>query len=189
MTSKLGCGRVKKDFGVIVVVGLLSGLWPSFAALAQTETPNSNEPTSSPTTMRHPSAKSIEDWHVEQRASQPDKEGCYMSSYPKGWKKVDCVTAPQRPYLHAVLPPPAHVGGGNDPSATTPALIYSAIGSFPRSDVANESGQVNNTGPAVADAFSLQLNTQQFATSLCNGQPAACQAWQGRSRFQSLALA
>jgi hypothetical protein len=60
-------------------------------------------------------------------------------------------------------------------------LISSAVGSFDSvGDVIGESGNVNGAPPAVANTFSLQLNTQYFTTSLCNeaNNKSACQGWQ-----------
>ena len=45
--------------------------------------------------------------------------------------------------------------------------------------VTSESGLVGGTGPAVANAYSLQLNTKPFTTSVCSGSPnAGCRGWQ-----------
>jgi hypothetical protein len=60
-------------------------------------------------------------------------------------------------------------------------LISQATGSF--QDVSpkiTEKGKVANAGPEVANAFSLQLNSELFATPACSksGDPAKCRGWQ-----------
>ena len=165
---------------VVAVVCLLSGLLSSYAALAQTQTTPSKErqpPITSATPGQGPSEESW-DWV---REHIPLNEGCYTSSYPnEAWQKTPCVRAPKRPYLPVGGPRPAQVGNSNSPSATASAPIYSAIGSFDSvTGVTSENGQVNNTGPSVPDAFSLQLNTQTFhQTPLCSGRPIGCAGWQ-----------
>jgi hypothetical protein len=74
------------------------------------------------------------------------------------------------------------VGDGTDYSAVVPGLISRATGTF--QDVSSgitEKGQSGGTGSQVANAFSLQLNSQFFAGSpACakSGDPSGCQAWQ-----------
>jgi hypothetical protein len=63
----------------------------------------------------------------------------------------------------------------------TPGFISEAIGSFDSvTGVTSESGFVNGAAPLVADTFSLQLNTNFFTTSVCNGAatPSNCTGWQ-----------
>ena len=80
--------------------------------------------------------------------------------------------APNRPYKPAEGPLPSTVGNGNDYAAQVAGTISSARGSF---DTA--------TRPQTSDPilfYSLQLNTNTFKTSLCDGaaNPATCQGWQ-----------
>jgi hypothetical protein len=69
------------------------------------------------------------------------------------------------------------VGNGTDYAARVTGLMSSATGSFDSvSGVTSETGQVNGSGPQVANTFSLQLNTNQFTTSMCSGalNPTIC---------------
>jgi hypothetical protein len=116
--------------------------------------------------------------------------GCYHASYPAlQWHAVKCVAAPKflgAPALpsRSVTPAvPAMVGGsGSDYSAKVSGLISQATGTF--QDVSpniTEKGKVDNTGSEIANALSLQLNTQFFSGSpACShsGDPASCQGWQ-----------
>jgi hypothetical protein len=59
-------------------------------------------------------------------------------------------------------------------------FIATAIGSFDSvTNVTSQSGPIGNTGPAIANAYSLQLNTNFFNSTACSGSPNPnCQGWQ-----------
>jgi hypothetical protein len=102
---------------------------------------------------------------------------CYDASYPAlQWQPVACVTA--RNWRFA----PSKVGNGVDYSAQVSGTISKATGVF--KDVGSEiteKGQVDATGSKIANAFSLQLNTEFFSGSpACSGSsdPSNCLAWQ-----------
>jgi hypothetical protein len=77
---------------------------------------------------------------------------------------------------------PAAVGDGHDYSAQVSGLISSATGSFHHvTPTITEKGAPGGSGSQVANAFSLQLNSQFFSNSpACAGasNPSSCQAWQ-----------
>lgn len=107
------------------------------------------------------------------------KKGCFSASYPeKEWKEVPCGLASKYPNPPASGPRPNIVGNGNDISAQVTGLISSAIGSYDSVTPAN----VTETGPwgsnpQSPNAFTLQLNSQFFTTSVCAGH-AGCLGWQ-----------
>jgi hypothetical protein len=73
------------------------------------------------------------------------------------------------------------VGNGYDDSTVVAGTIFQATGSF--ADVPSgisETGQINDSGPQLANTFTLQLNTQFFTTPACSGasDPSDCQGWQ-----------
>ncbi len=117
-------------------------------------------------------------------------EGCFTASYPAlAWQATRCKVAPEVPMepagnLSAPNTPLAvkPVGNGNDYSAVVTGPITKATGSF--ADVSpgiTEKGQYDDSGPNLANTFSLQLNTQFFSGSpACSGSsnPAKCLAWQ-----------
>ncbi len=111
-------------------------------------------------------------------AQVPERgHGCYHASYPAlQWHAVKCGVAPKVPFA------PATVGNGVDYSAQVSGLISKATATF--HDVSaniTEKGKVGNVGSEVANAFTLQLNTQFFSGSpACSGSadPAKCLAWQ-----------
>ena len=100
------------------------------------------------------------------------KKGCFTAHYPdKQWKEVPC--GPPSQYPNAV-------GGsiGNDVGPqVTPLLISSAVGSFDSVTPIT----ITETGPwfgkPSANAFTIQMNTQYFATTACAGH-SGCQGWQ-----------
>jgi YVTN family beta-propeller protein len=114
--------------------------------------------------------------------------GCYHASYPAlHWQAVTCAVAPKWPV--APTPPaesarraaPAVVGAAIDYAARVSGVISQATGSF--QDVSpkiTEKGKEDNEGPEVANAFSLQLNTEFFASPRCSAgrDPSGCQGWQ-----------
>jgi hypothetical protein len=119
--------------------------------------------------------------------------GCFKASYPAmQWNPTPCSVAPDVPVAPApsmssdapaTTEVPTTIGNGtfNDYAAYEPGgLIQSAIGTF--ADVSpeiTESGPVGGPGnPPVANAFSLQMNTENFATSACQGGESQCLGWQ-----------
>ena len=168
--------RAPKVFGILVAASLLSELLSCFAAFAQAEAPPS-APTSPAAstpqaTAPRPSAQSLKAWREIMSRTPRPKKGCFKSSYPSTeWQEIPCTTAPRRPYPAARGPRPAIVGNGNDFSAQVVGRISSATGSFD-----------SVTGVTIGGdpTFSLQLNTQFFNTSICDGakDPSKCQGWQ-----------
>ena len=76
---------------------------------------------------------------------------------------------------------PMVVGNGDDISAKSPGgFIYNAIGSFDTvSGVTSESSPAYGFGAPVANAYSLQLNTDFFVTTACIPSPnPACRGWE-----------
>ena len=100
----------------------------------------------------------------------------------RSWHEVPCTTAPMRPY------PPKHgsgsySGNGNDVSAqVATGLISVAQGSFDSvTGVTSETGDVDGEPPAVANTFSLQLNSNFFSNSPSRdaaATPTNCLAWE-----------
>jgi hypothetical protein len=134
-----------------------------------------------PGTKSTEQARLLKAWRISMMQTPlPKKKGCFEASYPsKEWREVPSTKAPPYPMLPRHGPRPLIVGNGNNVSAQAPAgLISSATGSFgPVTGVTSESGQINNTGPMVPNAYTLQLNTN-FFTSTFAGSPAGCQGWE-----------
>jgi hypothetical protein len=115
----------------------------------------------------------------------PTETGCFKVSYPNTtWVQVACSPAPPVPYIMAHGTPPGTLGNGTDSLAmVTSGTISSSVGSFLAvSNVASESEidpNNNNPGSNVigSNIFSLQMNTQFFATTACSGGTSYCQGW------------
>jgi hypothetical protein len=107
------------------------------------------------------------------------KKGCFSASYPdKEWKEVPCGAPSKYPNPPASGPRPNIVGNGNDISPQVTGLISTAVGSFDSVTPAN----VTETGPwggnpNTPNAFTLQINSQFFTTTVCAGH-AGCLGWQ-----------
>jgi hypothetical protein len=121
-------------------------------------------------------AQEREAWRRTLLRTPRPKKGCFAATYPETkWREVQCTTPPNRPY------PPKHgisvtVGSGTDFSAQVTGNLHvlTAEGSFDSATVTNESAN------GIANAYSLQLNTNFFTTTTCSTSPypAACRGWE-----------
>ena len=155
-----------------IAVALLVMLPPvyssSFATAAE---PSAKGSAKSQSAAREEKAR--KEWQKQMAKIPVPKKGCFTANYPaKEWKEVPCSAPSKYPNV---------VGGsiGNDVGPqVTPLLISSATGSF---DSVTPS-TITETGPwggnpSAANAFTIQMNTQFFATSVCAGH-VGCQGWQ-----------
>ena len=116
-------------------------------------------------------------WRAAIEHTPVPQEGCFAATYPNtAWTRIQCKVAPKRPYL----PRNGHrgytVGNGNDYAAVVTGLISSGVGNFPV-----VTGLKSETGyGGQANTYSLQLNSDFFTTSVCNGasNPADCLGWE-----------
>jgi hypothetical protein len=175
--SREGVMKILRNLTLFAAVSLLIGLSllcipPETTTTAGTKASK----TAQPAKLRH-------DWHMSMvKVPLPKKKGTFEATYPKKvWKEVKYTIVPRpHPMLpRHIGPRPLTVGNGNNLCAQAPTgLISSATGSFDSvTGVTSESGQVNGTGPAVANAYSLQLNTNRFPSTVA-GSPAGCQGWE-----------
>jgi hypothetical protein len=184
-----------KILGVITVVSLLIGLLLPYATAAQPEgTTTSGTATSAkPTDAAAPAPESVQtspeeakkrkDWKDSMLRKAAPKKGCFNAAYPSTeWTEVPCVKAPNIPAPPRHGPRPAVVGNNNDISAGAPSgHITQAIGHFENvTNVTSESGPIGNTGPSIANAYTLQINTDFFSGSTaCAGSPnPGCTGWE-----------
>ncbi len=130
-----------------------------------------------------PSAASLKSWHSKIVATpHPSAKGCFTATYPRlTWRTSACTSAPAIPMTPKHQVRPLLVGNGNDISAQAPSgTISQAWGSFENLvNVTSESSPVGGVGAPVANAYSLQLNTNFFASTACALSPnPACQGWE-----------
>ena len=123
-----------------------------------------------------------EDWRLAIANVPKPTKGCFTATFPsKEWKEVACVASPDFPMVPKQGAVPLIIGNSNDIAARVPAgnFISSAIGSFDTlTNVNTISGPIANSGPSVANAYTLQLNTDFFASTACSGSPnPGCQGW------------
>jgi hypothetical protein len=111
-------------------------------------------------------------------------EGCATADYPSmAWEKIECVAPPSVPMApKASDPTPLNIGEGTGVVAEMPAAqpITQATGSF---DMNGSTGPISVKSPVpgqgvVTNAYTLQLNTEFFKTSLCALGPELCRGWQ-----------
>ncbi len=152
-----------KIFRILTTAGFLAGLLSSCVAV-------------------QPSPEERDAWRDSMAQTALPKQGCFQASYPsKEWREVPCVATPRYPQPPRHGPRPLIVGNGDDVSAQVPTgFISTGIGSFDSvTGVTSESGPIGNTGPAIANAYTLQLNTDTFASTVCAASPnPGCTGWQ-----------
>ena len=120
------------------------------------------------------------DWNDGMLHKTAPRNGCFKADYPSTeWKEIPCGRGKEFPAIPRRGIRPAVVGNNNDISGKAPSgTISRTIGSFDTVNVTSETGPVNNTGPSVADAYSLQINTD-FMDGVCSGSPNPnCQGWE-----------
>jgi hypothetical protein len=166
-----------------LLFGLLYALAPSAAPQAPPKaSPKKPTATAAATTEEQLSPeekKKRKDWNDSMMRKAAPKKGCFKASYPEtDWVEVPCGKGRQFPAIPRHGPRPAVIGNTNDVSAQAPSgTISQAIGSFDTVNVTSESGPINNSGPSVTDAYSLQINTNKL--NGCSGSPNPnCQGWE-----------
>jgi hypothetical protein len=124
-----------------------------------------------------------DEWRVSMTQVPLPGMGCFQSDYPsKEWREIACTAAPNYPMVPKLGPRPLVVGNGDDISAQAPSgHISTEIGSFDSvTNVTSESSKIGNTGPPVANAYTLQINTDFFHSTVCTGtgNPSGCRGWE-----------
>jgi len=136
-------------------------------------------------------------WRASMSRVPLPKNGCFKASYPSTeWLDVPCTTPPsyplQRTHVGGTSPDTVGGGGTNDFAALVSGLILAAEGSFISvtpgiTEMGNTYSPPNcavPTGTNVANAFTLQLNTNTFASTaskkLCSSgsTKSICKGWQ-----------
>lgn len=178
--------QVTSALRLIITVSFLAGILSSCSAPPETTNtqgmPTPVEARTNPTPQMSEEARLQEDWRISIAQTPLSKKGCFQSSYPsKDWQEIACTTAPDYPMPPRRGPRPLVVGSGNDISGQAPTgFISTAIGSFDTTtNVTSESSPIGNTGPPVANAYTLQINTNFFTGTACAGSPnPGCRGWE-----------
>ena len=168
-----------------LLVGCMTAVCAHAAAATQNLPPNGATTNGAAVVQKVPERLSPEElkrrepWRKAMLAIPLPKKGCFTAIYPdRQWREVPCrPSTPHPPLLpHAGgMTQPEQVGGaGPDFSATVTGHISTAEGSFDSA-----------TGITSTNAYSLQLNTQHFATTACSGSPnntgsltTGCRGWE-----------
>jgi hypothetical protein len=142
---------------------------------------------------RRPTPVELESWRKTILKTPQPKKACFMATYPeKQWREVACKAPLTRLYPPRHGMRPETVGNGVDFSPVVTGHITTAEGMF--DSVTGVTSECNVPCPgfvcpptpscsspgAVANSYSLQLNTAPFTTSTCSGSPAPalCQGWE-----------
>lgn len=160
-----------------LLFGLLYALAPSAASQAPPKA-SSQKPTATAAAAAEEQVspgekKKRKDWNDSMLRKAAPKQGCFKANYPStDWKEVKCVAPPKHPALPRFGPRPGVVGNSNDISAQAPSgHVSQAIGSFDTvSNVTSESSPLGDpAGTPVANAYTLQMNTDRFSSTACTG--------------------
>jgi hypothetical protein len=127
---------------------------------------------------------SREAWRKSMSRAPSPRKGCFKASYPSTeWQEVRCATATPYPLVlpHLVHSADHGLAGGGGPdtvgeganySAQVSGLMSSAEGSFP-----SVSGVTSEVSENESNLFTLQLNSNFFATTVCPAASPSCQGW------------
>jgi hypothetical protein len=126
----------------------------------------------------HPNVEAQQQsWRAAIARTPKPGNGCYTASYPQtAWISVQCVEAPNRPYIpRSSAGGSQTVGDGHDYAAMTATLTSNAVGSFPKvKHVTSE------TDGGRQNVYSLQLNSNFISgDEACAGayNPSSCLGW------------
>jgi hypothetical protein len=127
-------------------------------------------------------AKQRKDWSLSMSQKAAPTSGCFTAAYPQpDWQVVKCTTPPNMPMPPRNGPRAFVVGSGNDISAQAPSgAISQAIGRFESViNVTSISSPIGNAGAPVANAYTLQINTNFMTSAACSASPNAnCRGWE-----------
>lgn len=167
---------------------LLGLLWACASSAAQKEpphTPPKQAASNVSTANEQLSPEELQkrkDWALSMHKKAAPKKGCFTATYPDiEWKEVPCGAAHKIPMVPRHGPRPFVVGNTNDVSAGSPSgFISQVIGHFENiNNTTSESGPIGNSGPSIANAYTLQINTNQFTSTACSGSPNPnCKGWE-----------
>lgn len=181
MNSSIALTWVRSRLSV-VIINVLAALLLSTAALAQNEpTQSSPEPSSSQSPDTQILSKQEREAFLKKMEQIPiPGKGCFTAKYPDAnWKSFQCGQAPKTPNPVARGARPFTVGGGSDYFIQVAGNISSSSGSFDSiTGVTSEYGPRYDTPSTVhPNIYSLQLNANEFSTTVCGGAP-NCVGWE-----------
>jgi hypothetical protein len=168
-----------------LLFGVLYACASSAAQKERPKTPPKQAASEAPTANEQLSPEELQkrkDWALSMHKKAAPKKGCFTATYPDTeWKEVPCGPAHKIPMVPRHGPRPFVIGDANDVSAGAPSgNISQTIGHFENiSDVTSESGPIGNSGPSISNAYTLQINMNQFTSTACSGSPNPnCKGWE-----------
>jgi len=127
-------------------------------------------------------AQSERQWREAMQQTRLPKKGCFHASHPDpAWHEVECGKAPPVPMGNPPIDAdqarimgvePQTVGSGTGFMLKVTNPMTQVVGSFP-----TVSGVTSETD-GTANGFSLQINSNLFATAACSGGGPNCLGWQ-----------
>jgi hypothetical protein len=189
------------SLSVMLLASPLTGLFPSFAAAAESEPAAQTKPAATGEAKPAPTPEELENWRQAiSKVPEPTK-GCFTATYPDTqWRAVACGTPSHKLYLptasrHGKALSVEQVGGflgtlaGPDFAATWTGQVSYVEGLFDSGTSASTEFAVQcpasattgfnvcPTNPAfnsaTANEYSLQLNSEFFTTTACGSSAGA----------------
>ncbi len=150
----------------ICLILLVTAPAPLVFAQDITQPPAERPPASQAPASQATTTLTRETWRRLMARTPFPKAGCYTSSYPNTqWQEVPCSTAKAVPHVPSTGDPKPHnVGAGVGKNAQVKGSLSKVIGSF--DSVVGATGKSDSL--AGNENFSLQLNGNQFSSSLCD---------------------
>jgi hypothetical protein len=183
--SHEGLTKNLRNLTLMTAASLLAGLLscntaPRDVTTTPAQTPTAQRASPSPSTAQDQETQRRQQWEKDIGKVPVPKKGCFTTSYPKKeWQEVPCKPPSKYPNGPRTGPRPNNIGNGNDISTRASGLlISSARGSFDSvtPNTVTETGLWNGNANS-PNAFTLQINSQFFNTTVCAGN-AGCQGWQ-----------
>ena len=114
-------------------------------------------------------------WRTAIASTPVPGSGCFTAHFPsRTWTPVACAAAPNRLFMPASGPRGFTVGNGHDYAAeVSGSIIRTGVGSFP-----SIKGLTSETNDGASNQYSLQMNSQFFASPACSGGEENCFGWQ-----------
>jgi hypothetical protein len=129
-----------------------------------------------------PSAIALASWQSSLQQRGLPAAGCYNAVYPSSWQRVACGTPPKLWYpvpksRRGKIGIGQNVGDGRDFTIdTTPHVISTAIGAFPKVSGVTSVDSVGCCGEGGVNSYTLQLNSNFFQSAAC-GTLKNCAGW------------
>jgi hypothetical protein len=114
-------------------------------------------------------------WRQRVLSALPKKPGCFQSRYPAvEWKAISCTSSVRalKPFFHQPRSRPQDENLTGNQTALSSGIIQGAVGTI------SQSGVTQASGFGLSNSFTIQMNSNGFASPLCANHPSCIAAEQ-----------